>query len=131
MTHETKMKLKMDFYEKSKKQAVQCLQAMDATVENGTNPNSWEGVMQMVSDAMQHGDGDKKSAAILAAAKWTWANCECEIHKHLAETKEMIEKEVEAAKEPAADGDANGSGESETPVTGAAPVTTISGGLVM
>lgn len=115
MTHETKIKVKMDFYEESKKQAVQCLRGMGAEVEGETDPNTWEGVMQMVSDVIRHGNADKQASAIMAAAKWSWANCECQVHRHVSETKEMIEKEVSAAKE----GDA--AGEEAAPVTKAIP----------
>lgn len=130
MTHETKMKVKMDFYEQSKKDAVKCLQAMDAEVEGGTDPNSWEGVMQMVSDAMQNGSADKKAAAVMAAAKWSWANCECQIHKHVAETKELIEKEVEAANDDGKEDEPKGNGHAEgKPVTEAAPAAVASARL--
>lgn len=113
MTHETKIKVKMDFYEESKKQAVQCLRGMGAEVEGETDPNTWEGVMQMVSDVIRHGNADKQASAVMAAAKWSWANCECQVHRHVSETKEMIEKEVEAAKEGDAPA-AGGKGEFET-----------------
>ena len=124
MTHETKMKVKMDFYHESKKQEVMCLQAMNAKTEGDTDPNSWEGVMQMVSDTMRHGNADEKAAAVMAAAKWTWANCECQIHKHVAETKELIEKEVEAAKE------ADSENGEEKPVTEDAPAEVTPEGLM-
>ena len=97
MTKETKLKVKKEFYERAKEQAVQCLQATKAEVEGETCPNSWEGVMQMVADVMRHGNGDDKAAAVMAASKWTWANCEIQIHEHVCSVKDMIAHEVEAA----------------------------------
>lgn len=113
MTRETKMKVKMDFYEKSMEQAVQCLMAMDAEVGEGICPNSWEGVMQMLSDVMHHGDSDDRAAAILAASKWSWAFCECAIHKHVANLGAMIAAEVAAASTEDSEADAKPEAEAE------------------
>lgn len=102
MTKETKKKVKKAFYAAKQREAATCLMAMGAKPKEGVSSESWEGMMTMLSqvfDPKRKATADEKAVAVLAGAKWMVSHIKCELHKHIAETEEMIAHEIEAGGE--------------------------------
>jgi hypothetical protein len=59
-------------------------------------PDSWEGMMNMLSDTMKRGTNDEKAAAIMAAGAWVWAFKEHGMRRRIAEAEELIAGETPA-----------------------------------
>ena len=123
MTHETKMKLKRDYYAKVKAKAVMCLTAMDVKPKDGVEADSWEGMMSMVEYVKSnHPTAAEEVAAEGAWARWNAADVECGKYKALMEAEEMIAREVAAAMEADKENKPKENGhEEEQPVTEDAP----------
>ena len=95
MTKDTESAIKKRIFTAAKEKAANCLSAMGA--KPGVHkPNTWEGVMAMLSDVLRRGDEDEKSAAIMTAAKWTHYHEECETMRELEEMDEAIDAEIKA-----------------------------------
>ena len=100
MEKEAKQKLKKRSLGMTMEKSVRCLKAMGGDPDE-FEPNSWEGVMTMLSDVLRRGTADDRAAAIMAASAWVWAYMECEIRKEIAELGEIMGGET-AAKPAAA-----------------------------
>ena len=99
-----------------RERSAMCLASTGAS-PNGSEPDSWEGVMRMLSDIFDRGNPGEKAAGVMAACAWIWAHKELMVEKELdeittalgltpatAEPNDKSELEPEAGKpqEPAA-----------------------------
>lgn len=93
MTAETKHEIKMRFMKETREKSVMCLRSMGGNPKN-FEPDSWEGMMTMLSGIMRDMTYDKASAAIMAASAWTWASKECEVRESVARMDEALAREA-------------------------------------
>ena len=122
MTKETETELKSKIYESKRQKAVHCLMAMGAKLKDPKqDPYSWESVMELLEYTFKYGSAAEKASGVLAASKWVWAQLECEAMHELCEMKDMVEREVKAAKEAPAEDPAPAPEEPAPAATAAAP----------
>ena len=95
MTKETKRRIKEECLDKTMHESAMRIRAMGAR-PGDHEPNTWEGVMTMLSDTMKRGTNDEKAAAFMATCAWVWAFKEHGMRKRVAEAEELIAGETPA-----------------------------------
>lgn len=90
-----------------RERSAMCLSSTGAS-PGGTAPDSWEGVMRMLSDLFDRGDPSEKAAGVMSACAWIWAHKELMVERELDEITAALgfaatEPKGEAEAEPEAE----------------------------